>query len=556
MTLPRRTVLVVFLLAAALSMGLSLRNGFVYDDLPAIVNNPRVTDPTLWHTIPSSPYWLGTLWRPVTVSLFALQWWIGHGAPWFFHFVSLAGYVGVAALGYALLRRLRVGAIPAALVGVLFLLHPVHVEVVASAVGQSEIWTAIALVAATIVYWRARERGVTTTAVLALLAFVAIAIMSKEQGFVAPILLAGVEWILVGSARDERADTRDHGASERLRLLIPVSALAVLLFVLRANFLNSFTGETPAIALRKLSIGGRFITFLGVIPEYARLLVWPMRLQADYGPPGVPVGGAFALRHAIGAGLLIAYVTLFLRWRRQNPVAAFGLFWAAVALAPVSNLITPSGIVMAERVLFLPSIGIAMAAAAAIAKSERKAEAGEVGEKAAASSGHRVLVAAVITWGLLLTVRSATRVPTWGDQRRFFSRLTVDAPRAYRAWKVSGEYWDQVGEHARARENLRRSLQLWPHDYEVNERLGQYLRADGQCEAAIPIFAAGVEHDPDVTSLRAKLIECLIAERRWDDAARYADDALKQGQPEFQSMRERVTRLRGAADSSVPGKKR
>ena len=549
MTVTRRTIFVVFLVAAALSMGWSLRNGFVYDDLPAIVNNPRVTDPSLWHTIPRSPYWLGTLWRPVTVSLFALQWWIGHGAAWIFHLVSLFGYVGVAALGYALMRRLRLGAVPAALVGILFLVHPVHVEVVASTVGQSEIWAAMSMLAATLIYLRARQSGVKAPSVLALLLMVAVAIMAKEQGFVAPVLLAGAEWILAGHRRDETGQATDQPLSERIRLLIPVFALAALLFVLRANLLDSFTGESPAIALRKLGPGGRFITFLGVIPEYARLLAWPLQLQADYGPPGVPVGGTFALRHAIGAGLLIAYVTLFLRWRRQNPGAAFGLFWAAVALAPVSNLLTPSGIVMAERVLFLPSVGIAIAAAAAIANREASPVTGDVARHREQSGMRRVLLAAVITWGLLLTVRSVTRVSVWHDQRRFFSALTLDAPRAYRAWKVSGEYWDQAGDHARAEANLRHALRLWPHDYEVSERLGQYLRADGHCDEAIPILAAGVERDPDVTSLRAKLIECLLAERQWERADRMVDEALAQGQSEFQSMRERVKTLRLRADS-------
>ena len=534
MKLTRGAVFAACAVAVALAMGIALRNGFVYDDLPAIVNNSRITDPSQWHTIPGAPYWLGTLWRPVTVSLFALQWWIGHGAPWVFHLVSLLAYLAVGLSLFGVLRRLGVADAFAVAAAVLFLVHPVHVEVVANAVGQAELWTALSLLGATAIYLRARERGVTMSAVFALLVVVAIGMASKEQGFMAPVLLGGAEWILL-RRRDERRETRDEKLSARIRLLIPVLALAALLFVLRANFLDSFTGETPAIALRKLDLGGRIVTFLGVIPEYARLLVWPLHLQADYGPPGIPVGGPLTARHALGAALLVGYIVLFVRWRRRLPVAAFGLFWAAVTLAPVSNLVTPSGIVIAERVLFLPSVGIVIAAVA-LSPSLR--------------TGRRVILSALVVWGLLLTVVSVQRVPVWRSQERFFTEITRDAPRAYRAWKVSAEYWDEAGDHPRAIANLEYSLQLWPHDYEVSERLGQYLRGDGRCDAAIPVFAAALKADPNVSTLRAKLIECLLTQHQFDEAERYTDEALANGQTEFRSTKARVARLRAAGDSA------
>ena len=224
MKLRRGTVYSAFAIAIALAMGLSLRNGFVYDDVSAIVHNSRVTDPTQWHTIPRSPYWLGTLWRPLTVALYAAQWLLGHGAPWLFHLVSLFGYFAVGVILFRLLQRLGVDQVAAAAATLLFLVHPVHVEVVANSVGQAELWVALALVSATIVYVRARQNGTERRSLPALLAIVALGIMSKEQGFVAPLLFAGAEWLLLGA--------RQEPLRVRIRLLVPVTGLTALLFVM------------------------------------------------------------------------------------------------------------------------------------------------------------------------------------------------------------------------------------------------------------------------------------------------------------------------------------
>lgn len=530
MTLRRREVFAACTVAVLLAMGLSLRNGFVYDDLPAIVQNSRVTDPAQWHTIPTSPYWLGDLWRPLTVAGFAVQWWVGRGAPWIFHLVLLTAYLATGLALFAVLRRLSIDARPALVATILFLVHPVHVEVVANGVGQAEVWTAIALLLATSVYLRARRNGVTPAALAALLALVALGIAAKEQGFMVPLILAGAEWLLL-------ADRKEHLAP-RLRLLVPVSALAVLLLAVRAGVVGGIKGESSAMALRGLGIGGRLVTFLGVIPEYVRLLIWPVHLQAEYGPPGVPVGGPLSARHVLGFLLLVAMVALFLYCRRRAPPVAFGLWWAGVTLAPVSNLLTATGIVMAERVMFLPSIGFAIALGATL---QRRSE---------TRRHHAALAVVLMACAIALTIRSALRVAAWSTQLRFYTDLPADAPLAYRAWKGAGEYWEVAGDHPRAIADLRHAVELWPRDYEVYERLGQFLRTDGQCAAAVPILAAGLQLDPDVPSLRAKLIECLIIEHQWDDADRAAVDALARGQTEFQSERARVARLRAAAGST------
>lgn len=552
MTLRRGATLAILCLAVAAAMGLSLRNGFVYDDLPAIVHNARVTDPARWHTIFGSPYWLGTLWRPLTVALYAAEWFAGRGAPWVFHLTSLAGYLAVAVLLQRLLVKLGASAAVAVAVTVLFAVHPVHVEVVANAVGQAELWVAIAAMLSVALYLSARESGRERHALPWLLALVAAGIMAKEQGFIVPLLLAGAEWSVMAH-RGERL-------AARVRLLVPVVALAALLFVIRGRILGGSVGETPAVALRPLAFGGRLTTFLAVVPEWGRLFVWPWHLQAEYGPPGVPVGGSMMLRHWFGALLVVAFIGAFWWSRRRAPVVAFGLLWIAVALAPVSNLVAPTGIVLAERVLFLPTIGLAIAACGvwmtATNSAVRRAPAGGTVDREARGSGRaevrlptshaawRSTLVALALYTFALTLRSADRVGTWRTQAAFIAALTRDGAQDFRSWKVAAQYWIGERNDSLAAADLRQAIALWPHDAESFESLGQVYRRAGRCDEAIPVFTAGVGVDPTATTVRAKLIECLIAIRDWNTAARLADDGVALGEQEFVSMQERVRRLR------------
>src|ERR1041385_5082473 len=91
---------------AAATAAPSLGNGFVYDDLPAIVENPLLHSLANSAQIWVSSYWrAGPLYRPLTVQLFALEWRAGGGAPWPFHLVNIALYAAVAWLVYRLDRK-------------------------------------------------------------------------------------------------------------------------------------------------------------------------------------------------------------------------------------------------------------------------------------------------------------------------------------------------------------------------------------------------------------------------------------------------------------------
>ena len=102
------------------------------------------------------------------------------------------------------------------------------------------------------------------------------------------------------------------------------------------------------------------LTMLQVVPMWLRLLVWPAHLQIDYSPNEIVASSGLGPNETLGLALIVGAVVAMYLARRRAPAISFGLAWCAVALFPVSNIV-PTSIVMAERTLFLPSVGFLIA---------------------------------------------------------------------------------------------------------------------------------------------------------------------------------------------------
>src|SRR5207237_669538 len=111
-----------------------------------------------------------------------------------------------------------------------------------------------------------------------------------------------------------------------------------------------FFGASP-VAVR--------LTAVAALADVARLLVFPLTLRVDYSPAErTLVSTLLDYRFALGLLCVAAWsALLWLTWRRGRRVEAFGLGWIAIALFPVSNLVVPVGVLLAERARALPSAG-------------------------------------------------------------------------------------------------------------------------------------------------------------------------------------------------------
>lgn len=489
----RRSYWIVF--AAALAAHLtSLFNGFADDD-PLVIPLNSVVTHGRWGQALLGPYWhvagaSARLYRPVTIGSFTLEWRLWGGSPLGYHAVNLLIHGVVAVLVLALLRRM-VPALPALAGALWFALQPVHVEAVANVVGRSELYAAVFFLGACLLYldgvaWEGWARALRLAGLCVLYL---LALGSKEIAATLPAVLVLLE---VGRTSGTAPPQRSRG--ERLRREVPVyvSLLAVFgayLFV-RWSVLGTVLGGVPAPWFRGAGTGTRVLTALTLWIQYLRLMAFPMALSSDYAPGVLSIPGGISPRVVVGAAILVGWVALTIwSWRRQRAVAT-GLAWFLVTALPVSNLLFPTGMLVAERVLYLPSVGGALVVGGLVM----------VALDRAAQRTLVLLTAVGFILSALFLWRSETRGPTWASNGTVVAALVREHPESYVSVRVRAEQLERAGDTARAARAYEDAVRLAPNLTSLLVEAGRfYLRAHREARG-VQLLKEAIELRPDAAA--------------------------------------------------------
>ncbi len=504
---PRRPRWVAPIALAALVLAVTapgFGNRFVQDDLPLILKNERVHTLTRPAGLFTTPYWHDpfppALYRPLATTGLALQWKAGNGTPAVYRWVSAVLLAGTAIALFQLAALiLPLGA--AAMVSCLFVVHPVHVEATALGVNQGELAVGLLLCWATAMYIRERNRGgLRSRAAAGIVLLYLAAGLFKESGLILPGLLLAAELTLL----DYPPTFRARLAQLRPFYLVLGLAFALILAARTAVLRGDLVGTFTATSMTGSDLGGRALTMLGVVPQWTRLLFWPAQLQADYGPNEIVTATGWGLAQWAGLGVLAAGGFILLAARRRLPALAFGLCWMAVALIPVSNVLVPTGITLAERTLFLASAGAALAAGAILSLAWQT---GRGKARGTVRWGAVALVLLLVTLGAL---RSRSRVRVWQDQKTLLHQTVVDAPKSYGAHLALVRFLEDSGSAAAAASHYRQAAMLKPDLVTQDHALADQYRAAGLCRSAVRLYRRGLSIVPDDARLRASLLGCLL----------------------------------------------
>lgn len=471
----KRYLIVVFVAAVALYLATS-RYGYVQDDRSIIVSNPAT------HSIGAAlgafddPYWPretgAGLYRPLTILSFAVDWTIGRGRSGWLHLMN-ALWHGLATVLFVCIIAQWLPPIGAVAAGLVFAWHPVHVEAVASLVGRAELLVAVGIFGAVL----AARRGWRVAAV----ACAVLAMLSKEHGVIAGVVILLDKWLLPVSASGGE-DSRERGPWGREREAGGEPTLWIALGVVTLGFLAAWltigwVGESDAAAVfYGKGTWGRLAIALPAVLQAAVLLVWPASLSADYSPQVIPARTGFSLAMLLGFCIVVLVPALVLWCRRRAPAISFAAGLALLAYLPTANLFFPSGVVLAERNLYL-----AVALPAVLVGWAATWYAVQRGARPAAFATAILVVAA--------GARSLARLPAWQDNRAQLLTLLSDHPESYRAHASAAAVLAGLRDTAAARREYRTADSLFSGDPYLDGAHAIFLIGIGDTAAALPLIA-------------------------------------------------------------------
>jgi len=453
-------------LALLLLVGLAvyhqaLDRDFVYDEIMVIRDSAFITDPVNLLHLFGETYKNEAgeqTYRPVVTATYILDCLVWgndpYGSAFGYTLTNLLIHILAAWFLGLVVRQLAPGrpwwAGGAAL---LYLVHPALVETVVSPGNREQILSVLLCLVSAWTWRRGQTESRIISRALSPL-FLFLALYTLEWSVFIPALLAAWAW------------TDGEALRRALRGTLWHWLILVLFLILRATVHPEWeTGEVEWLGGGPL---GGLWAFGALFPRYLRISLLPVALRPSYlyGQPPAWLNAAGLL---MLAGLAIAVLAGLIRRRRW----ALGLGLFGLALAPMSHILMPFWIVMAERYLALPLVGGVPLLAAALGSVRRRV-------------GPLLLFLIAASWALLAHQAALH----WQNNLTLWERAVQIEPNDPTNWTNYGAALDQFGRldevveaHRRARElALDMGREYGGHVYNLARALGRTGRASEGCD--------------------------------------------------------------------------
>ncbi len=358
----------LLLAAVAIVYGQTIGFGFVdYDDPQFIRNCPQVaaglTGQGIYWAFTNGPFgeWypLSMISHMLDCQLFGLEP-PGHGqlGAGGHHLTNVLLHAATTVGLFLVLSRMTSELWPSGLAATLFAVHPQHVESVAWIAERRDVLSGLFFVLTLGAYWRYVRGGRTVGQYLLVALMLALGLMSKSMLVTVPPLLLLLDYWPLGRysqaadlplpAAGVPRQTFWHLAIEKLPLL------AIALADCAATLATHFDHEKSAVPSWPARIAGAVVSLVTYLFQFC----CPADLAPFYpvpanGHPAWEVAGTAALLSTVTAAAVIG-------WRRF-PYGLVGWLWFLGMMVPVLGLIRVSDHAMADRYMYLPGIGLAIA---------------------------------------------------------------------------------------------------------------------------------------------------------------------------------------------------
>jgi len=426
----------------------------------------------------------GAFYRPIPYMVHVVDYHLWGATPMGFHITNTTLHAVVGVLVYFVAAAILGYGLAPLIVALLFATHPVHTEAVTYIAGRTDVTMGIFFLVSLLLYIRFRKSAGTSRHFLyagSVLAFI-LALLCKEAAVALPLVLVLYE-IYFGSGRT--------GKSLWKRLVPPLAPLVAI--GLLYSVVASTTGLGEAFTLDRIGFGLQGLTAARALHRYSHLLLFPVNLSFT---PDFPWSRSFSQPHALLPliSVVLLLITIFVTYRFSK-VLSFGLAWVVVTILPISNLLAVTRFpvpLMAERYLYVPSIGFCMAVGAVIhsvAYRPARVPRGGLYTKIGLVSLTVLLVA--------YTSLAVRRNLDWRSQHSLAAKTLEQNPKAVEAHLVLADAYCEKGMYDKAIVEFRRALLRTPSSARAYLGLGITYGKKGEYGSAISEIRQAIALDPE-----------------------------------------------------------
>ncbi|ESN89866.1 hypothetical protein HELRODRAFT_116733 [Helobdella robusta] len=366
----------------------SLKCGFVFDDVSAVRDNKDLRPSTPLINLLQNDFW-GTpmdkdrshkSYRPLCVFTFRLNYLFGGLEPFGYHLVNVVLHAVVSLQMFYFGLSLNMEVVSSFMASILFAVHPVHVEAVTGVVGRAELLSSIFFFLVLKLFHSSAESNRRNELVqsyvklLCSIILVAMATLSKEQGITVVAVCCVHELVIIRKLNlKEIVTVINNVLTFNFKKLPPwflntlcrcgflVGATCLLLYarikVMGAQLPVFTKFDNPGAAADQPQ---RFLTHNYMLPINMWLLIYPSWLCCDWTMGTIPIIESFSdLRNLATLAFYCGFAILIWCFYRTDETSYNVLFLSLLVFPfiPASNLFFPVGFVVAERILYMPSIG-------------------------------------------------------------------------------------------------------------------------------------------------------------------------------------------------------
>ena len=449
---------------------------WLMDDYSVIVNNPdiRSIGNFLLNTFPGRP--LRELSYLPDYYFFGLD-------PWGYHFQNIFWHALNCWLLYRVAIRINLSTTVAWLSSLLFLVHPVHVEVVANSSHRKDSLALAFMLMALLSYMKVFEHESTSwrfgwltgTLLLWITAFFA-----KGNSLVFPAIAIAYEYALV--PEDNRIIVRWKRMVPILCAAFGIGLIAWYLYIINVASFKMAIAEA-FVKTDNLAVFSVPVYILMLLKSFAFMfskLIMPLNLSMEY----VYAAPQSLLDPWVLSALLLIIVcgASAYRWKKSSPPLFFLLLFVATLWVPTSNIVWYFSYFAADRYIYAPSAGLCILAVLA---SERLL-----------GSGRRFFVFSWVCIICLFAILTWRQSGVWHDETSMYTQMLKVSPRSLEAMVgLSGAYYS-AGKYDLSDRYARQAMERDPNDFRPYMNLGNISFVHGRLNEALEFFLQAQKNNP------------------------------------------------------------